>query len=139
MATVLVIEDQAVVRENIATILQFEDFMVLKAADGKAGIELACNYLPDLILCDVNMPELDGYDVLRAVRNLPNTKQTPFIFLTGKGNKADMRKGMGLGADDYLTKPFTTQELLDAVHIRLERQASMVNEYENSLEEVKQK
>jgi DNA-binding NarL/FixJ family response regulator len=123
MKTILLIEDQPDMRENIATILEMEDFAVLEAANGRAGIELAREEKPDLVLCDIMMPEMDGYDVLHALRQDATIRGTPFIFLTAKGEKRDQRAGMNLGADDYLTKPVSAEDLLGTVNARLEREA----------------
>lgn len=122
MKTILLIEDQPDMRENIATILEMEDFAVLTANDGKAGITLARDEKPDLVLCDVMMPVMDGHDVLHALRQDATIRGTPFIFLTAKGEKHDQRAGMNLGADDYLTKPVSAEDLLAAVHARLNRE-----------------
>ncbi len=122
MKTILIIEDQPDMRENISTILAMEDFAVLEAVDGRKGIELARDEKPDLILCDIMMPEMDGYDVLHALRADRTVAGTPFIFLTAKGEKRDQRAGMNLGADDYLTKPVSATELLAAVNARLARE-----------------
>jgi DNA-binding NarL/FixJ family response regulator len=122
MKTILLIEDQPDMRENIATILEMEDFAVLTANDGKAGIALARDEKPDLVLCDVMMPVMDGHDVLHALRQDATIRGTPFIFLTAKGEKHDQRAGMNLGADDYLTKPVSAEDLLAAVHARLNRE-----------------
>jgi DNA-binding NarL/FixJ family response regulator len=122
MKTILVIEDQPVMRHKTVTILKMEGYDVLEAADGKEGIHLAQEELPDLILCDIMMPECDGYEVLQAVRVNRATATTPFIFLTAKGEKPDVRAGMNLGADDYLVKPTPRAELLEALEARFERQ-----------------
>lgn len=121
MKTILLIEDNLDVRENTAEILELADYKVLTAENGKIGIELAKKNLPDLIICDIMMPELDGYGVIHVLGKNPETASIPFIFLTAKTEKADMRKGMNMGADDYLTKPFDDLELLDAVEIRLKK------------------
>lgn len=121
--TILVIEDEPEMRRNLTTILRLEKFRPLAAENGRIGIELARREKPDLILCDVMMPELDGYGVLQALRADPATVTTPFIFLTAKGEKPEVRAGMNLGADDYLTKPVAKGELLTAIGVRLERQA----------------
>src|SRR4051794_31090491 len=118
---ILVIKDQPQMRKNIATILEMENFTVLTAENGRRGIELARSEKPDLILCDVMMPELDGFGVLEALRADAATATVPLIFLTAKGDKMDLRKGMNLGADDYLTKPVTKDDLLTALRIRLSR------------------
>ncbi|MBD2343068.1 EAL domain-containing response regulator [Anabaena subtropica] len=125
MIKILVIEDEESVRENILDLLQAEDFNTVSAANGRIGIDLALAEFPDLILCDMMMPEVDGYGVLSALRQEPLTATIPFIFLTAKSAKADFRQGMDMGADDYLTKPFTRAELLSAVMNRLERQATL--------------
>jgi diguanylate cyclase (GGDEF) domain len=100
----------------------------LTAANGRIGVELAEKHHPDLVVCDIAMPELDGYGTLSALRANPQTATTPFIFLTAKVSKADMRQGMDLGADDYLTKPFTAQELLAAIDARLKKNADLVKQ-----------
>lgn len=115
MKKILVIEDEDLLRVNTVQILQFEDFSTLAAENGWVGIQLAQEHLPDLILCDVMMPELDGYGVLAKLRQNPATAAIPFIFTTAKSTKADLRRGMELGADDYLTKPFNADELLNAI------------------------
>ncbi|MBD2204678.1 EAL domain-containing response regulator [Calothrix sp. FACHB-1219] len=125
MTKILVIEDEELVRENILDLLEAEDFDTLAAANGKIGLNLALSEIPDLILCDMMMPELDGYGVLTTLRQDPSTATIPFIFLTAKSAKADFRQGMDMGADDYLTKPFTRAELLSAIVNRLEKQAAL--------------
>jgi DNA-binding NarL/FixJ family response regulator len=121
MKKILLIEDQAQMRRNIATILEMEGFEVQVAEHGRRGVELATSSCPDLIICDVMMPELDGYGVLKALRANKATATIPFIFLTAKGEKTDQRAGMNLGADDYLAKPVARDDLLAAVKARLER------------------
>jgi CRP-like cAMP-binding protein len=121
MKTILVIEDNTDIRENTAEILTLADYRVLTAANGKEGVALAKQEKPDLILCDIMMPELDGYGVLRILGSSSETDQIPFIFLTAKAEKEDFRKGMNLGADDYLTKPFDDLSLLDAIELRLRK------------------
>jgi two-component system, OmpR family, alkaline phosphatase synthesis response regulator PhoP len=115
MKTILVIEDEQTVRESIVDLLEVEGFSPIGAANGRLGLTLARQTPPDLILCDVQMPELDGYAVLTQ----------PFIFLTAKSTKADFRQGMELGADDYLQKPCTATELLGAIHARLAKRAAL--------------
>ncbi len=122
MKTILVIEDQPVMRHKTVTILKMEGFEVLEAPNGAEGIRLAQEELPDLILCDIMMPDRDGYEVLQAVRVNRATATTPFIFLTAKGEKRELRAGMNLGADDYLIKPAPRAELLEAIDARFERQ-----------------
>ena len=121
MIKILVIEDQAQMRNNLVTILQMENFEVLSAENGRRGLELARSERPDLILCDVMMPELDGFGVVQALRSDRALATLPVIFLTAKGDKADLRAGMNLGADDYLVKPVSREDLLSAVRIRLDR------------------
>ncbi|MBD2677745.1 MULTISPECIES: EAL domain-containing response regulator [Nostoc] len=125
MPKILIIEDEESVRENILDLLEAEDFETLAAANGRIGLDLAISEVPDLILCDMMMPEIDGYGVLTALRQDPNTATIPFIFLTAKSAKSDFRRGMDLGADDYITKPFTRAELLSAIMNRLEKYATL--------------
>lgn len=122
MKKILVIEDNLEVRENIVELLELSGYEVLEAEQGKIGVKLALEVLPDLIICDVMMPVLDGYGTLKVLQNNPKTQQIPFIFLTAKAEKKDFRAGMNLGADDYITKPFTDVELLEAVELRLDKQ-----------------
>ncbi|MBO0936013.1 response regulator [Fibrella sp. HMF5335] len=121
MNTILVIEDNPEMRANITEILQLAPYQVVQAANGKQGVALARQQRPDLILCDIMMPELDGYGVLHIVSKDPDLAGLPFIFLTAKAESADFRFGMNLGADDYLTKPFDDIALLNAVEIRLKK------------------
>jgi DNA-binding NarL/FixJ family response regulator len=121
MIKVLVIEDEPDTRENLLTMLEMEGFQPLVAPHGRAGVELARRELPDLILCDISMPELDGYGVLEALRSSSETSSIPFIFLTAKGDLKDLRMGMNLGADDYLSKPAEVEEILAAIRSRLQR------------------
>lgn len=121
--TILVIEDETDTRHLFLDILESEGFETIGAENGVSGIQQAQKHLPDLIICDIVMPDMDGYDVLNALRQDPLTAIIPFIFLTGSNDKAAVRKGMELGADDYLTKPSTIEELLRAIAIRLEKQA----------------
>jgi DNA-binding NarL/FixJ family response regulator len=121
MKTILVIEDEPAMRNNLRDILELENFSPLTAANGQEGIAVARRDPPDLILCDVLMPELDGHAVLAALRADSRTARIPFIFLTAKGEHTDIRAGMKLGADDYLVKPVKVDDLLDAIAARLER------------------
>jgi DNA-binding NarL/FixJ family response regulator len=121
MKKILVIEDEAEMRRNIVTILRLEGFAPVAAENGRVGVAMAAKEKPDLILCDVMMPELDGYGVIKALHNEPATMNVPFIFLTAKGEKTDVRGGMNLGADDYLTKPVDKADLLRAIRTRLSR------------------
>jgi CheY-like chemotaxis protein len=121
MKKILLIEDNEDVRENTAEILELSNYQVFVAENGKTGVEKALEHLPDLIICDIMMPVLDGYGVLHAVHKNDAIKNTPFIFLTAKTERGDFRKGMELGADDYITKPFSGTELLNAVDSRLRK------------------
>src|SRR5665213_84122 len=121
MKKILLIEDNDDIRENSAEILELSNYKVIVAENGKTGIEKALEYLPDLIICDIMMPVLDGYGVLHAVHKNDAIKNTPFIFLTAKTERNDFRKGMESGADDYITKPFEGTELLNAVDSRLKK------------------
>ncbi len=121
MKTILIIEDEPEMRRNLATILRLEKYQPLVAENGRLGVDAALRESPDLILCDVMMPELDGYGVLAELRAHAATEATPFIFLTAKGEKPDVRAGMNLGADDYLTKPVAKADLLAAVSSRIKR------------------
>lgn len=129
MKTILVIEDEQAVRESILDLLEAEGFQGIGADNGKVGVQLARQHRPDLILCDVQMPDLDGYSVLTALRQSADTSGIPFIFLTARSTKSDIRYGMELGADDYLTKPCTATELLGAISSRLAKQAAMLQRY----------
>jgi two-component system sensor histidine kinase/response regulator len=123
---ILVIEDEKDVRLNILEILASGGFDSLNADNGMTGIQLAKERSPDLILCDIKMPDFDGYNVLEELRQDPKTAMIPFIFLTAKADKADMRQGMNLGADDYLTKPFRRVELLETIAARLKRHSAQL-------------
>jgi CRP/FNR family transcriptional regulator, cyclic AMP receptor protein len=121
MKRILLIEDNDDIRENTAEILELSNYKVIVAENGKVGVEKALEHLPDLIICDIMMPGLDGYGVLHAVHKNESIKNIPFIFLTAKTERSDFRKGMELGADDYITKPFEGIELLNAVESRLKK------------------
>jgi DNA-binding response OmpR family regulator len=125
MKKILLIEDNNDVRENTAEILELAGYEVATAEDGKVGVAKASAEDFDLIICDIMMPELDGYGVLHILNKNPKTSATPFIFLTAKAEKSDFRKGMNMGADDYLTKPFEETDLLDAIELRLKKSASI--------------
>jgi len=130
MKKILVIEDQAPMRRNLSLMLKMEGFEVLTADNGRSGLETARREKPDLILCDVMMPELDGHGVLEKLRADPATATIPFIFLTARGDKPDVRQGMNLGADDYLTKPVQRAEVLAAIAARLARKHAETAEVE---------
>ena len=122
MTKILVIEDEALIRDKIVTVLKYENYDVIAAPNGRDGVVAAREIHPDLIICDVLMPDMNGYGALAALRADPETSVIPVIYLTAAASRADMRKGMELGADDYIIKPYTVEELLAAVRIRLERQ-----------------
>lgn len=129
MKTILLIEDNPDMRENTAEILELADYKVITAANGKEGVALAKQSRPDLIICDIMMPELDGFGVLRMLGKNADTAAIPFIFLTAKAEKNDFRKGMNLGADDYITKPFDDVELLDAIEMRLRKHEALNRDF----------
>lgn len=133
MKTILVIEDEQAIRESLCDLLEFEGFSVLDAELGKEGVQLAEARLPDLILCDVHMPDMDGYHVLSHLRQSPHARTIPFIFLTAKGARADQRYGMNLGADDYLVKPCTSEEILAAIASRIDRQDTLRHQSQHQL------
>ncbi|MBL8164621.1 MAG: response regulator [Anaerolineae bacterium] len=138
MYKLLVIEDEPTILENIMETLMLEQFEVYGAKNGREGVEKALQVLPNLIICDIMMPELNGYGVLIELRNNPRTAAIPFVFLTAKAERDDMRRGMELGADDYITKPFTAPELLGAVKMRLERHTKVILPYEQQLDDLRQ-
>jgi DNA-binding NarL/FixJ family response regulator len=121
MKKILVIEDEPEMRRNISQLLRYYDYEPVAAENGRAGIEAARRERPDLIVCDVMMPEVDGHAVLQALQADTALAQVPFIFLTAKGEKDDLRSGMNLGADDYLTKPVANADLVQAIEARLRR------------------
>lgn len=123
MKKILLIEDDIILRENTAELLELSDYNVITAPNGKVGLELAKSSLPNIIVCDIMMPELDGYGVLEGLSKSEETKHIPFIFLSAKTERKDVRKGMDLGADDYITKPFEEDELISAIESRLAKAA----------------
>lgn len=129
MKKILIIEDNLEVRENTAEIIELSNYEVLTAENGKVGVELALKELPDLIVCDIMMPVLDGYGVYHLLSKHKETASIPFIFLTAKSEKADFRKGMEMGADDYITKPFDGIELLNAIEVRLKKSELLKQQY----------
>ncbi|WP_299059226.1 response regulator [uncultured Polaribacter sp.] len=133
MRKILLIEDDVVLRENTTELLELSDYQVINAPNGKIGVATAKETLPDIIVCDIMMPELDGYGVLEALTNNENTKHIPFIFLSAKTERSDVRKGMDLGADDYITKPFNEEELISAIESRLAKAAILKDVRENKL------
>jgi DNA-binding response OmpR family regulator len=138
MKKVLIIEYNKDVRENTADILELANYNVSTAENGKIGVDLAKRLLPDVIVCDIMMPELDGYEVLQTLSRDSKTARIPFIFLTAKTEKTDMRKGMNLGADDYLTKPFSETELLEAIECRLKKHDFLKKEFSRNTEGISQ-
>ena len=121
MKRILIIEDEPEMRRNISALLRYHDYEPIEAENGRKGLELARQNKPDLVLCDVMMPQLDGYGVLQALQQDPSLALIPFLFLTAKGDKDDLRSGMNLGADDYLTKPVANADLVQAIEARLRR------------------
>lgn len=138
MKSILIIDDNADIRENIAEILDLAGYKTVTAENGKKGVELALKNRPDLVVCDIMMPELDGYGVLHLLRKKPETQFVPFIFLTAKTERTDLRKGMEMGADDYITKPFEDIELLNAIETRLKKSKAFEEKYTLSEEGVGQ-
>lgn len=133
MTSIVVIDDDRFMRESVINVLEIKGYEAVGASDGEAGVALILDRRPDLVLCDVNMPALDGYDVLGRVRYDADTADIPFIFLTGRDERADVRKGMALGADDYLPKPFTADELLTVVATQLEKRHVITQKYEDTI------
>ncbi|MCC5635683.1 response regulator [Nostoc sp. CHAB 5844] len=138
MNKILIIEDDINVRQNLIDLLYAENFNVITAENGYLGLQLAQAEIPDLIICDVMMPVLDGYTVLKELRQNPKTALIPFIFLTAKSEKTDFRKGMDLGADDYISKPFSRTELLAAITCRLEKQTVIYQQTQEKLDKLRQ-
>lgn len=136
MKKVLLIEDDAVLRENTAELLELSNYEVEMASNGQVGVELAMTNLPDIIVCDIMMPKLDGYGVLESLSKKDETKYIPFIFLSAKTERSDVRKGMDMGADDYITKPFDEKELISAIESRLAKAAILKDERKMVQEQV---
>lgn len=136
MNQILLIEDNIAVRENTAELLELANYKMLVAANGKVGVELALKHKPDLIICDIMMPELDGYGVLHLLSRNKDTSSIPFIFLTAKTEKTELRKGMEMGADDFITKPFDDVELLKVIEIRLKKSASLKAHFSQNITDV---
>ncbi len=132
MKKILVIEDNAEVRENLEEILELSGYEVLIAEDGKVGVEMALKEIPDLVLCDVMMPRLDGFGVLNILSKKSSTADIPFVFLTAKTEKSDFRRGMNLGADDYITKPFYKDELLAVIETRLRKSEQIRRKFDRT-------
>ncbi len=134
MQKILIIEDNPDVRENLAEILELYGYRPLTAENGKVGVKVALEEVPDLIICDVMMPELDGFGVLNILQKRPQTADIPFVFLTAKSDKEDFRRGMNLGADDYLTKPFYKDDLLKIISTRIEKSQRLKNSFNGTPE-----
>lgn len=132
MKKILVIEDNPEVRENLEEILELSGYEVLTAEDGKIGVEIALREMPDLVLCDVMMPRLDGFGVLNILSKKSSTADIPFVFLTAKTEKSDFRRGMNLGADDYITKPFYKDELLAVIETRLRKSEQIRRKFDRT-------
>ena len=137
MKTILVIEDDQAIRMSILELLELEEFQGIEAENGNQGLQLAREEQPDLIICDIMMPDIDGYTVLTELQEEPKTSKIPFIFLTAKTERDDQRLGMELGADDYITKPFTTTELICAVKTRLKKHEHYWSQYKQAYAQVK--
>lgn len=133
MITILLIEDDTVLRENTVELLELSNYKVISASNGKIGVDKAKIALPDIIICDILMPELDGYGVLNVLSKNNSTKYIPFIFLSAKTERQDIRKGMNLGADDYITKPYTEDDLISAIESRLAKAKILKENREESL------
>ncbi len=139
MRKILLIEDDVVLRENTSELLELSNYQVVNAPNGKIGVELAKKVLPDIIVCDIMMPELDGYGVLEALTKNEDTHHIPFIFLSAKTERKDVRRGMDLGADDYITKPFNEDELISAIESRLAKASILKDIREKKEEKVEEK
>ena len=138
MKSVLIIEDNNDIRENTAEILELAGYKTFTAENGKKGVDIASREKPAVIVCDIMMPELDGYGVLHLLRKNVETQHIPFIFLTAKTERSDFRKGMEMGADDYITKPFEDIELLNAIEVRIKKSAVLENQYASSPQGINQ-
>lgn len=136
MNKILVIEDETTVRQNLVDLLSSEGYLPIEARDGEEGARLAWEMLPDVILCDINMPKMDGFGVLTKLSRDPVTATIPFIFLTARSEREDLRRGMNLGADDYIMKPFSIDDVLHAIQLRLEKRALIESQTEKKLAEL---
>ncbi|MFM7888584.1 MAG: response regulator, partial [Pseudanabaena sp.] len=137
MKKILLIEDNPNVLQNTSRMLQAEGYMVITANNGRQGLDMAQQHIPSLIICDIMMPEIDGYGVISALRDNPATTSIPFIFLSAKSDKTDFRQGMELGSDDYLTKPFTRDELLGAINAQFKKQEIINGYYKQELDNLR--
>lgn len=136
MKKILIVDDQSYILESTSLLLRFEDYDVATAANGRIGVEVARQYRPDLILCDISMPELDGYGVLEAIRADPLLSSTPFVFLTARTDKADMRAGMVKGADDFLIKPYTRDDLIQTVNSIWKKRSNLEVQSQKRVEDI---
>lgn len=136
MVSILIVEDEADIRMDIMDMLELEGFQTLGAENGLEGLELAKSRLPDLIISDIMMPKMDGYQLLLNLQTNATTATIPVLFLTAKADKQDIRKGMGFGADDYITKPFSHKDLLEAINVRLAKQARITQNYRQHIDEL---
>lgn len=137
MTKILVVEDETVLRHNIVSVLEFEGYETLEAENGVRGIELVFDEAPDLIVCDIMMPEMDGFEMLAAVRSHPNVQATPFLFLTARAEREVMRQGMDLGANDYIAKPFAHAELLSAIDAVLQKHQLVTENFIERIEDLR--
>ena len=135
MKKIFIIEDDNMLRENLVSLFEVENFKVFSSGNGKKGIELIKEVKPDFILCDVMLPDIDGYQIVKEIKSNDETRQTPFVFLTAKTDMKDLRNGMNLGADDYLTKPYDATELIHVVNTRIELNKPVKNEHEHTEDE----
>ena len=136
MYTILLIEDDKEIIDTLSELLKLEDYNVITAPDGRKGIASAIRNVPDLIICDIMMPEIDGYEVLKTLRQQPSTFSIPFLFLTAKVEKTDQRQGMTLGADDYIMKPYEEEDILNAIESRLKKNREIKKFYNKKMEEL---
>lgn len=134
MKKIVLIDDDLGIRETTADILELAGFEVFTSENGRKGIKKVKQIKPDIVLCDINMPDLNGYEVIRILNRIPETANIPFIFLSSNAEKKEIRKGMNLGADDYITKPFKEIDLLDAIEIRIKRSNNLKNVFNRGLE-----
>lgn len=137
MDKILVIEDEKNIRDTIKEILVLNDYKVETAENGLLGVAKALQFKPDLIICDVMMPEMDGFETLNNIRSISDISNTPFIFLTAKAEKRDFREGMNSGADDFLNKPFNTKELLEVIQLRISKSKKAKKEYSEEISTLK--
>jgi len=137
MSKILIIEDEKNIRETIKEILELNDYDIATAENGLIGVAKALQFKPDLIVCDVMMPEMDGFETLKNIRSINEISNTPFIFLTAKTEKRDFREGMNSGADDFLNKPFNTQELLKVIELRITKFKQAREEYSEEINNLK--